>query len=110
MHFATNTTGRAREAEPLLRDALAVLEPRVPRKSNPMATMLGNLGDCLAAQARYAEAEPLLNESYTILKAVNVPQSPGLDEARQRLVSLYEAWDKPEEAARYRNQLTNPAH
>jgi eukaryotic-like serine/threonine-protein kinase len=103
-------TGRASEAEPLLRDALAVLEPRVPRQSNPMATMLGNLGDCLVAQARYAEAEPLLNESYTILKAVNVPQSPGLDEARQRLVSLYEAWGKPQEAARYRSQLSNPAH
>jgi serine/threonine-protein kinase len=104
------TTGRASEAEPLLRDVLAVLEPRVPRQSNPMATMLGNLGDCLAAQARYAEAELRLNESYTILKVVNVPQSPGLDEARQRLVSLYEAWGKPQEAARYRSQLPNPAH
>jgi serine/threonine-protein kinase len=97
-----STTGRAREAEPLLREALAVLEPRVPRQSNPMATMLGNLGDCLAAQTRYAEAEPLLNESYTILKAVHVHESPVLDEARQRLVSLYEAWGKPQEAARYR--------
>jgi eukaryotic-like serine/threonine-protein kinase len=105
-----STTGRALEAEPLLRDALAVLEPRVPRQSNPMATMLGNLGDCLAAQARYAEAEPLLNESYIIFKTVHVPQSPVLDEARQRLVSLYEAWGKPQEAARYRNQLSSPAH
>jgi len=105
-----STTGRAREAEPLLREALALLEPRVPRQSNPMATILGNLGDCLAAQARYAEAEPLLNESYTILKAVHLPQSPMLDEARQRLVSLYEAWGKPQEAARYRSQLSNPAH
>jgi serine/threonine-protein kinase len=105
-----STTGRARDAEPLLRDALAVLEPRVPRQSNPMATMLGNLGDCLAAQARYAEAEPLLNESYTILRAVHVAQSPALDEARQRLVSLYEVWGKPQEAASYRSQLSNPAH
>jgi tetratricopeptide (TPR) repeat protein len=105
-----STTGRAREAEPLLREALAVLEQRVPRKSNPMATMLGNLGECLAAQARYAEAEPLLNESYTILKAVHVPQSPVLDEARQRLVSLYEAWGKPQDAARYRSQLPDSSH
>jgi serine/threonine-protein kinase len=96
------TTGRAPEAEPLLREALAVLEPRVPRQSNPMAIMLGNLGECLAAQGRNAEAEPLLNESYTILKAVHVRESPVLDEARQRLVSLYEAWGKPQEAARYR--------
>ena len=97
-----STTGRAREGEPLLREALAVLEPRVPRQSNPIATVLGNLGDCLAAQARYAEAEPLLNESYTILKAVHIHESPVLDEARQRLVSLYEAWGRPQEAARYR--------
>jgi tetratricopeptide (TPR) repeat protein len=105
-----STTGRAHEAEPLLREALAVLEPRVPRQSNPIAIMLGNLGDCLVAQARYVEAEPLLNESYMTLKAVHVPQSPALDEARQRLVELYEAWGKPQEAARYRSQLSNPTH
>jgi eukaryotic-like serine/threonine-protein kinase len=97
-----STTGRAREAEPLLREALAVLEPRVPTRSNPMATMLGNLGECLTIQNRYAEAEPLLKESYQIFAAMNVAQSPLLDEARQRLVSLYQAWGKPQEATPYK--------
>jgi hypothetical protein len=72
-----------------------------------MATMLGNLGDCLAAQARYAEAEPLLKESYRSFAAVHVAESPILDEARQRLVSLYGGWGKPQEAARYASQLPN---
>ena len=96
-------TRRPAEAEPLLREALAVLETRVPRQSNPMATMLGNLGECLAAQARYAEAEPLLKESYEIVKTVHVPESPVLEEARQHLVSLYDAWGKPQQAAVYRS-------
>jgi serine/threonine-protein kinase len=100
-------TRRPAEAEPLLRETLKVLEPRVPRQSNPMATMLGNLGDCLVAQARYAEAEPLLKESYQIFAAVHVAQSPVLDEARQRLASLYRAWGKPQEAAGYASQLPN---
>ena len=96
-------TRRPAEAEPLLREALAVLETRVPRHSNPMATMLGNLGECLAAQARYAEAEPLLKESYEIVKTVHVPESPVLEEARQHLISLYDAWGKPQQAAVYRS-------
>lgn len=96
------TTGRAAEAEPLLREALTVLEPRVPRRSNPMATTLGNLGECLTNQKRYAEAEPLLKESYQILAAVHVAESPVLNEAAQRLVLLYQAWNKPQEAAIYK--------
>jgi len=96
-------TRRPAEAEPLLREALNVLKSRVPRQSNPMATMLGNLGECLAVQARYAEAEPLLKESYEIVKTVHVPQSPVLEEARQHLVSLYDAWGKPQQAAVYRS-------
>ena len=95
--------GRPVEAEPLLREALNVLEPRVPRQSNSMATMLGNLGECVTAQGRYAEAEPLLRESYQTIKAVHVAQSPVLDEARQHLISLYDAWGKPEQAALYRS-------
>jgi len=96
-------TGRSAEAEPLLRKALSVLEPRVPRQSNAMAMMLGNLGECLAAQGRYAEAEPLLKETYDIVKTVHVSQSPVLDEARQHLVSLYDAWGNPQQAALYRS-------
>jgi hypothetical protein len=58
---------------------------------------MGNLGECLATQQRYAEAEPLLVESYQMRKSSQVPQRPILKEARDRLASLYSACGKPQE-------------
>ena len=46
------------------------------------------------AERRYAEAEPLLKESYDIFGSFHVPESPALKEARERLVKLYAASGK----------------
>jgi tetratricopeptide (TPR) repeat protein len=100
-----NRTGRSLEAETLLREALTAREGIVPRRSTAMAfTLLGSLGECLMTEKRYAEAEPLLKESYETLTALQVSQSPMLEEARQRLVSLYDDWGKPQAADRYRRE------
>jgi tetratricopeptide (TPR) repeat protein len=88
-----NKTGRSKEAEPLLREALAIRQ-KSPRR-NDIALALGSLGECLTTQKRYAEAEPVLVESYETLKSLQVPQSPLLKEARERLASFYAAWGKP---------------
>jgi serine/threonine-protein kinase len=85
-------TGRAREAEPLLREGLAIQRESARRTDATLA--LGILGECLIAQKRYAEAEPLLVESYQTLKRVHVPESPLIREARERLEVLYGAWGK----------------
>jgi hypothetical protein len=77
----------------LLREALAIRKTS-PRR-NDVGLALGFLGECLFTQKRYAEAEPVLVESYQTLKSVQVPQSPVLKEARERLVLLYAAWGKP---------------
>jgi serine/threonine-protein kinase len=58
------------------------------------------LGENLTAQKRYGEAEMLLTESHNTLKAGLGQQDPRAQEARRRLVTLYEAWKKPELAAR----------
>ena len=89
---ALNGAGRSTEAEPLLREALAIRR-KYPRRGD-IATALGSLGECLVAQKRYAEAEPLLVESYQILMVQHVPESPVLREARDRLVSVHAALDK----------------
>lgn len=94
-------TGRAREGERLLREALASYQQNTPNRSYPMAVAQGNLAECLADQKRYAEAEPLLTESYETIKSIHVPQSPMLREAAQRLVNLYHAWGKPQQEAIY---------
>src|SRR5262249_45112402 len=93
-------TGRAREAEPLLRHALATRR-RAAKRGNYTAVAAGALGECLAAEKRYAEAEPLLIESYEVFKSLHVPMSPAIKRARDRLVSLYTAWGKPAVAKMY---------
>jgi hypothetical protein len=50
---------------------------------------------------RFADAELLLLESYTTLKSVQGDHSPPTLEAARRLVTLYQSWGKPQEAARY---------
>lgn len=86
-----NKTGRSQEAEPLLREALAISE-KGAKGSNYVASAMGNLGECLVTQQRYAKAEPLLVQSYQMLKSSQVPQSPFLKQAAERLDSLYAAW------------------
>jgi tetratricopeptide (TPR) repeat protein len=88
-----NKTGRSREAEPLLREGLAIRQ-KYPRR-NDVALALGMLGECLLSQKRYAEAEPLFLESYQILTSVHVARSPILKEAGEHLDLLYAAWGKP---------------
>lgn len=62
----------------------------------------GALGECLMAQGRYAEAEPLLVQSYDEIHTSQGDQDPRTAEALKRLVVLYDAWQKPQRAAQYR--------
>jgi hypothetical protein len=55
---------------------------------------------------KFAEAEPLLSESYATLKTVQSDQSPLTRETMRRLVTLHQSWGKPDEAARYQPALS----
>ncbi len=59
------------------------------------------LGQSLADQGRHEEAEPLLLESYEKMDPPAV-SAHRKEEARARLVRLYEGWGKPEMADRWR--------
>jgi len=87
-------TGRASEAEPLLRAVLAKLEATTSKQSYAVATELGALGECLTAERQYAEAEPLLVESRDTLQSIQVPDGPDLALARRRLSSLSSSWKR----------------
>jgi hypothetical protein len=76
------------------------------------------LGQSLVGQKKYAEAEPYLLDGYKggkelvdALKGLGGDLStllfPGLsiEESVERLVQLYEAWDNPDEAAKWRKEL-----
>jgi hypothetical protein len=56
------------------------------------------LGENLIRQRKYAEAEPLLRECF------KSREQQVVDNALERLVQLYDAWDKPEQAAPLRAQ------
>jgi tetratricopeptide (TPR) repeat protein/predicted Ser/Thr protein kinase len=90
-------TGRFVEAEPLLREAWATLSA-----DRPDAWTEHLLGACLSSLGKYAEAEPLLRESFQALAAAKDESPMRIRQARERLVELYEAWGKPEQADAWR--------
>jgi hypothetical protein len=67
------------------------------------------LGGALAGQKKFAEAEPLLVEGYSGMqeREAQIPANAKvrLTEALQRLVDLYTAWDKPDEAGKWQKKL-----
>ena len=68
------------------------------------------LGQALLEQQKYAVAEPLLQSGYQGMKEreANIPshEKPILTRALERLVRLYEAWGKKDEAAKWRKKVT----
>jgi eukaryotic-like serine/threonine-protein kinase len=95
-------------AENVLRESLAVYLKSKPqdffRYDNESL-----LGAALTGQKKYAEAEPLLINSAKVL----VPNAAKLSPSHrqlilptvQRVIDLYDAWDRPEDAARWRKVL-----
>jgi tetratricopeptide (TPR) repeat protein len=94
-------TGKPAEAEPVLRECLALREKHQPDGwSTFNAKSL--LGGALAGQQKYAEAEPLLLAGYEGMEVRTKTIPPHaqirLSEARQRLVKLYDGWGKKDQA------------
>jgi serine/threonine protein kinase len=95
-------TSRTDEAEKLLREALRIRTENMPETHFLRATANGALGEFLAAQKRFSEAEPFLLASHESLAKSQAANSPRTRRARQRLANLYDTWNKPERAAPYR--------
>ena len=100
---------RWREAEPLLRECLALREEVIPDqwwRFNAQSA----LGAALLGQDRYVEAEPLVIRGYDGMKAresqIPAPQKYLLQLAADRLVRLYEQWGKPDRAADWKRKLS----
>ena len=99
--LAITRQGRPVEAEPELRDCLRLAKTnRLVGNALPEAVS-GALGECLLAQNRYAEAEPLLLAEYAHLRASPLDKAARLTDPVRRLYDLYIAWNKPAEAARF---------
>jgi len=95
--------GKQLLAEPLLRERLTVTEENEPN-TLVRFDIMGKLGACLAVQRKFDEAEPLLVGGYEGVRELE-SQTPPIIEASERLVQLYELWDKTDKANEWRKQL-----
>ncbi|WP_221031496.1 serine/threonine-protein kinase [Actomonas aquatica] len=99
--------GRWAEAEQLWSELKAQQEAEAPDEWRTFEAHSG-LGAAWVGQGRLAEAEPWLISGYEGLLARQeqsaVATRRSIGEALDRLVALYEAWEKPAEVARWRAQ------
>jgi Tetratricopeptide repeat len=86
-----NSLGKVTEAEKVLREAASLRAENLPKDHFMSALTNGALGECLTTQKRFAEAEPLLSESYQSLKLSQGEQNPRTLLAKNRLDRLYQA-------------------
>ncbi|HSS22424.1 MAG TPA: serine/threonine-protein kinase [Pyrinomonadaceae bacterium] len=100
-----NRTGRSQAGELLLREAVSRRSQSLPKDHFWVAVANSALGECLATQHRFPEAEPYLTQSYAILNTRLGKQDPRTTEALNRLVKFYDAWGKTEEVAHFRALL-----
>jgi hypothetical protein len=96
------------DAEPHLRECLVIREKTQPDdwSTHNSRSMLGG---SLLGQNKFAEAEPLILQGYEGLKAreAKIPalRKKLLSEAAARIVKLYEAWSKTDQATMWKAKL-----
>lgn len=99
---------KAAEAEGKFRESLAILQRLRPHEWTTFKEK-SQLGEALLDQKKYAEAEPLLLSGYRGLRKrqASIPQTDRacISTALGRVVRLYEAWGKKDEADKWRKEL-----
>lgn len=97
--------GKPDEGERWLRESLELRRKTLPEGHWLVSSAESVLGEHLTQVGRYAEAEKLLLPAEARLVAERGAKSPQVSAARERVVKLYEAWNRPEDAARWRTLL-----
>jgi tetratricopeptide (TPR) repeat protein len=98
--------GKFAEAEVPLVESLAILAKSPPFLPHYAAWAECWYGASLAGQRRYAEAEPHLLAAEKGLRQARTTPRRHYRQAVEQLVKFYEAWRKPDQAARWRTKLT----
>ena len=97
------------DAEPILRECLAIREKKEPDDWRTFSTR-SMLGGALLGQEKYSDAEPLLVHGYEGMKqrVAKIPANSKvrLTEALERLVRLYEATGETDKVAEWKKKLT----
>jgi tetratricopeptide (TPR) repeat protein len=99
---------RFADAEPRLREALVGQEKKSPDSWERYDSQ-SMLGASLAGEGKYVEAEPLLLSGCEGLlqRKATIPAYSRItiEEAGERIIQLYQHWNKPEKAAAWREKL-----
>ncbi|MCH8251533.1 MAG: serine/threonine protein kinase [Planctomycetes bacterium] len=95
--------GQLAAAESELTKSLQILRGALPVGHWRIALVKSSLGECLVRQERFDEAEPLLLESLPMLRESRGTSSTAYRRTLTRIIDLYDAWNKPDEAAEYRS-------
>ena len=97
------------QAEAAARECLAFFEKTIPNEW-PTYNCRSTLGLILTSERKYAEAEPLLLSAYEGLSQTQGTFSTDLKarvrESLERLVQLYQAIPRPDQAAQWQRRLT----
>jgi tetratricopeptide (TPR) repeat protein len=105
--LAYASQGKFAEAEPVAREALEA-DKKVRPDDWQRYRAASLLGESLAGEKKYTEAEPLLLEGYQGMLArqdrIDAPGRYHLELAHQWLVQLYQAWGKPDKGAEWKNK------
>jgi tetratricopeptide (TPR) repeat protein len=107
------------DAEALLREALDEYSAELARggptyqwiKHRPRGRIVSGLGQALAGQGKFAEAEPLVIGGFSELMANRETfwgdPTRMCREAGEAVVRFYRAWDKPDKAVQWEQMLAN---
>ena len=102
--------GKKADAVALATQQVRAAREQLPADSLELAVALAPPGQALMEVEEYADAEPLLLANYEGLKQKEAQIPPEekdalLRDAAARLVQLYDAWGKPDQAGRWRMRL-----
>ena len=95
---------RCGEAEPILRACLELERVTLPPGDPRIGITMSILGAALVGQGKFAEAESLSIEGYERMSRRPAALGPK-QRALERIIKLYEAWDKPDQAAEWGEKL-----
>ncbi|MCP4590840.1 MAG: tetratricopeptide repeat protein [bacterium] len=93
------------EAAAQLRACLATRQKELPQKHWLIGDARSRLGEAIAGEGRYADAEPLLIGGFELM--TQDPDVPPTQARRavERIIQLYEVWGKPAQVSAWRTRL-----
>jgi len=97
-------TDSPKVAEPPLREALAIRQKSLTRGCWVTAQTASELGGVLTELKKYDEAEPMLLDAHKTLEQSSIAPPAYIEDARKRIVELYEKQGDSAKAAEWRSK------